>query len=273
MPERSAIVTGAGTGIGAATARTFAGQGYGVALLGRRAGPLRRVAGEIDAAGGSALAVPTDVADTEAVAAAVAATVEAFGCLDVLVCNHGVGDSAPVASESPEQWDNTMRINLTGPFLIARAALPHLIERRGCVVTVSSTNGEQAGPGWASYCTSKAGLIMLTRCLANDYGPYGVRANCVLPGWVRTPMGDADMEGVMDAWGVDLEGAYELVSRGNPLGRPAQPEEIASVIAFLASPAAAYVNGVSLPVDGGDMIVDASSTPFHGPSLRPPVAR
>jgi NAD(P)-dependent dehydrogenase (short-subunit alcohol dehydrogenase family) len=174
----------------------------------------------------------------------------------------------PVDQETPEGWDRTLRINLTGPFLLARAALPHLLERRGSVVTVSSTSGWLAGPGWASYCTSKAGLIMLTRCLANDYGPRGLRANCVCPGWVRTPMGEADMAGVAEAWDVSVDEAYGLCSRDTPLRRPAFPEEIAEVIVFLASPRAAYVSGAVIPVDGGDSVVDGSSVPFHGPDER-----
>lgn len=157
-----------------------------------------------------------------------------------------------------------MRINLTGPFLLARAALPHLLQRQGSVVTVASTNGWLAGPGWASYCTSKAGLIMLTRCLANDYGPRGLRANCVCPGWVRTPMGDHDMTSVRDAWDVSTDDAYWLCSRDTPLRRPAAPEEITDVIAFLASPRAAYVSGTVIPVDGGASAVDSSSAPSMG---------
>jgi NAD(P)-dependent dehydrogenase (short-subunit alcohol dehydrogenase family) len=158
-----------------------------------------------------------------------------------------------------------MRTNLTGAFLMARAALPALIERSGCVVNISSVSGSLAGPGWAAYCTSKAGLIMLTRSLANDYGPRGVRANCVCPGWVRTPMGDSDMDEVARARGVDREGAYRLTHADNPLRRPAEPEEVASVVSFLAGPDAAYVNGVTLPVDGGTSVVDPTAAGQFSP--------
>ena len=149
-----------------------------------------------------------------------------------------------------------MRINLTGAFLTTQLALPHLIKRRGAVVNVASVNGVLAGLGWTSYGVSKAGLIMLAKCVANDYGRKGVRANAVCPGWVRTPMGDHDMDEMGRTHGVDREGAYELAHRQNPLGRPAQPEEIADVIAFLASPRAGYVSGATVMVDGGTTSVD-----------------
>jgi len=261
----SALVSGGGTGIGRAAALRLAQAGYAVGVVGRRADPLTVVLEEIAAGGGRALTVSADVGTEAGSARAVAQAVDAFGRLDVLVCNHGVGDSAPVGDESLENWDSMLRINLTGPFLLARAALPHLIDSRGSIVTVSSTSGWYAGPGWASYCASKAGLSMLTRSLANDYGPRGVRANCVCPGWVRTPMGEEDMASVAEAWGTSVDDAYWLCSRETPLRRPAEPEEIAEVIAFLAGPQASYVTGAVIPVDGGATAVDASSTPFHGP--------
>ena len=177
-----------------------------------------------EARGAAALAVATDVGEPEAAEALAAATIERFGGIDVLVNNAGIGDGAPVGEETPEGWERVMRTNLTGAFLAARAALPSLVERHGSVVGVSSINGERAGPGWAAYSTSKAGLIMLTRSLANDYGPQGVRANCVLPGWVRTPMGDADMDDVARLRGIDREDAYRLTHRLNPLRRPAEAE-------------------------------------------------
>jgi NAD(P)-dependent dehydrogenase (short-subunit alcohol dehydrogenase family) len=251
-----AVVTGAATGIGRATARALARDGYAVALVGRRAGPLEELAAEL---GADAMAAAADVTAAEQAAAAIGAAVERFGGIDVLVNNAGVGDSGALLDESLERWEETLRINLTGSFIATQVALPHLIERRGNVVNVASINGVLAGPGWTSYCVSKAGLIMLAKCVANDYGRQGVRANAVCPGWVRTPMGDDDMDKVARAHGTDREGAYELVHRQHPLGRPAEPEEIADVIAFLASPKAAYVTGATVMVDGGTTVVDPTA--------------
>jgi NAD(P)-dependent dehydrogenase (short-subunit alcohol dehydrogenase family) len=254
-----AVVTGAGTGIGHATAHALARDGYAVALVGRRLGPLEEVAVELRDGGADAIAAQADVTSPEQAAAAIGAAVERFGHIDVLVNNAGVGDSAPLLDESLERWEETLRINLTGSFIATQVALPHLIERSGAVVNVASINGVLAGPGWTSYCVSKAGLIMLAKCVANDYGREGVRANAVCPGWVRTPMGDSDMDEVAREHGIDREGAYARVHRQHPLGRPAQPEEIADVIAFLASPRAAYITGAAVMVDGGTAIIDPTA--------------
>jgi NAD(P)-dependent dehydrogenase (short-subunit alcohol dehydrogenase family) len=256
---RCAIVTGAGTGIGAAVAQRLHRNGHGVVLTGRRREPLEEVARELE----EALVVEADVGEATDAERAVTAAVERFGGVDVLVNNAGIGDSAPALEETLEGWERTLRINLTGAFLMARAALPSLIERQGSIVNVSSINAFLAGPGWASYCVSKAGLVMLTRSLAVDYGPAGVRANCVCPGWVRTPMGEEDMARVASLHGTDVEGAYRLAHEGHPLARPAEPDEIAAVVAFLASAEASYVNGVALPVDGGTTSIDPTAVAFR----------
>src|SRR3989442_11451510 len=204
---RCAVVTGAATGISRSTALAFSRDGYAVAPVGRRAAPLEPLAAELRNSGGNAIAAPADVGSPEQAAAAVGAAVESFGGIDALVNNAGVGDSAPLLEESLEQWEETLRINLTGAFLLTQLALPHLIERRGAVVNVASVNGILAGPGWTSYCGSEAGLIMLAKCGASDYGRQGVRANSVCPGWVRTPMGAAAMGPGARGQGTGREGA------------------------------------------------------------------
>ncbi len=259
---RAAIITGAGTGIGAAIARRLAEDGYGLILSGRRRAPLDDLVGEL---GEAALAVPGDVGDPAHADALAAAACDGFGGIDGVVLNAGIGDSGAVADETPQGWERTMRTNLTGAFLVARAALPRLVERRGAIVGIASVNAMRAGPGWASYCSSKAGLVMLCKTIANDYGPVGVRANAVCPGWVRTPMGDADMDQLARLRGTDREGAYALAHQHVPLRRPADPQEVASVVSFLLSDEASYVSGVELPIDGGATVVDVSGTAWSGP--------
>jgi meso-butanediol dehydrogenase/(S,S)-butanediol dehydrogenase/diacetyl reductase len=257
--ERCAIVTGGGSGIGLAVAHRLAADGFAVVVAGRRADVCEAAAAGIMAAGHVAAAVSADIGNPDGARRVAAAARDRFGGIDVLVSNAGVGDSAPVLEETLGGWERVMRINLTGAFLMAQATLPSIVERRGSVVTVSSVNGYRAGPGWAAYCTSKAGVIMLTRSIANDYGPRGVRANCVCPGWIRTPMADADMDEVADAQGIDRDAAYLMTHGDNPLRRPGEPEEIASVVSFLVGPDAGYVNGVTLPVDGGTSVVDPTA--------------
>lgn len=259
QPERCAIVTGGGSGIGLAVAHRLGADGFGLVVTGRRAEACASAVGELRAAGYSAAAASSDVGDPDDARRIAAEAAERFGRIDVLVNNAGVGDTGAALEETLESWERVMRTNLTGAFLVTQAALPALIEQRGCVINISSVNGYRAGPGWAAYSTSKAGLIMLTRTIANDYGPRGVRANCICPGWIRTPMGNADMDGVAESHDTDREGAYRLTHRDNPMRRPGEPEEVASVVSFLAGADAGYVNGVTLAVDGGTSIVDPTA--------------
>lgn len=253
----AALVTGGGTGIGAAAARALAARGYAVCVTGRRAEPLAAVAEEL---GG--LAVPADTADPAAIGAAVDAAVERFGRLDALVCAAGTGAGGTVPEQSLERWNTVLATNLTGAFLAAHAALPHLIGARGSVVTVSSLAGLRAGPASAAYGASKAGLIMLTRCIAVDHGPQGVRANCVCPGWIRTDMADGEMDDLAASTGATREDAYAAATASVPSRRPGTAEEAGETVAWLASPESGYVNGAVLTVDGGASVVDVATLAF-----------
>lgn len=254
VDQRVALVTGGGTGIGAAVARRLAADGYAVAVTGRRSAPVEEVARET---GGLALVADTGVvADVER---AVAETVDRFGGLDALVLNAGVGGEGSLLDLEPETFERVHRVNVTGAFLMARAAIPHLLERRGAIVTISSVAGLRAAPSSLAYCSSKAALAMLTQCIALDHGPAGVRANCLCPGWVRTPMAD----GEMDSLGLgSRDDAYAVSTQDVPLRRASSPEEIAGSVAWLLSDDASYVNGAVIPVDGGVTIVDVGTLAF-----------
>jgi meso-butanediol dehydrogenase/(S,S)-butanediol dehydrogenase/diacetyl reductase len=253
----SALIVGGGTGIGAAAARRMAASGFSVCVSGRRSEVVGRVASEI---GGHAVAC--DCSTAEGSARAVDACLERFGRLDALVFSAGASAGGRVGEQTLERWNLVIGTNLTGAFLVCRAALPALLGVSGAIVTVSSLAGLRAGPASAAYCASKAGLIMLTQSLALDYGPLGVRANCVCPGWVRTDMGDAAMDELAAGHGIDRSAAYELATAHVPARRAATPEEAAEAVAWLASPAASYVNGAVLTVDGGAAVVDAGTLAF-----------
>lgn len=257
MPP-SVLITGGGTGIGAAVARRMASAGFGVCVTGRRRAPLDLLAGEIDGLG-----VVADTTDPDAVAAAVAQCAERFGRLDALVISAGVGASGAVGEQTLERWNAVLETNLTGAFLACRTALPYLLDAGGAIVIVSSLAGLRAGPKSAAYCASKGGLIMLTQSVAVDYGPLGVRANCVCPGWIRTPMADTEMDALMQERGApDREAAYALATSEVPARRPGTANEVADVVAWLLSPAASYINGAVLAVDGGAAVVDVGTLAF-----------
>jgi NAD(P)-dependent dehydrogenase (short-subunit alcohol dehydrogenase family) len=259
LEGKVAIVSGGGTGIGAATARAFAREGAKVVVTGRRPEPLREVAEQI---GGRA--VPGDTADPEHVAEAVRTAGDAFGGLDVVVANAGVGFGGAAMDVTDEQWDRTLEVNLTGAFRLVRAALPALIDRGGgSIVLVSSVSGLVSGTEGAAYQTSKAALLGLARSVTVDYGPRGVRANAVCPGWVVTPMGDRAMDALAAERGITREEAYRLTTEHVPLRRPAAAEEVASCCLFLASDESSIVTGTVLVADGGSTVVDLSELAFE----------
>jgi meso-butanediol dehydrogenase / (S,S)-butanediol dehydrogenase / diacetyl reductase len=261
LEGKVAIVSGGGTGIGAATAALFRREGADVAITGRRPEPLEQVAGAT-----GALAIPGDTSSREAVEAVVGATVERFGGLDVVIANAGIGLGGAVGEVSDDDWRRTLDVNLTGALLLVRSALPHLVRRAGAsVVLVSSVSGLVASPRSAAYEVSKAGLLALVRSVALDYGPSGVRCNAVCPGWIHTPMGDSAIDEIAAERGISLDDAYALVNEPVPLRRAGTPEEVAACCAFLVSDEASYVNGATLTVDGGATVVDTTSLSWRSP--------
>ena len=182
-----------------------------------------------------------------------------LGRLDSVVANAGVMAVGSVVETDPADWDAVLRTNLTSVYLLARAALPQLVAARGTLVGVSSIAALRSSMSAAAYSVSKAGLISLVQSIARDFGPSGVRANVVCPGWVRTEMADAEMAGFGAPFGLDVDAAYAAATGLVPQRRAADPAEVAQAILWLAGPEAGYVNGASLVVDGGTVLVDAGT--------------
>jgi len=251
LKDRVALVTGASRGIGAVTAEVLAQRGAKVAVSARTVADLEQVAGKIRSAGGQALVGPCDVLDQGQVEAMVKRVVDTWGRLDVLVNNAGFGTpTRPVETINPADWDQTIALNLKSAFLCVRAAVPIMkAQKYGRIVNVSSFAGRNfsliSGP---QYSAAKAGLLALTRHMAVELGPFGIYSNSVAPSIALTAR-------VKAKWDARPAEEQARVLAGIPLRRLAQPVEVATVIAFLASEDASYVNGVCIDVNGGSYMV------------------
>jgi len=237
---RVAVVTGGGSGIGRATCVALQAEGFTLAVLDLDADAAKQ------AAGPDGFGVAADVTSPQSVEATFAEIVRLFGSIDVLVNNAGITGSAAATPchETPiEEWDRVQAVNVRGPYLCARAALPTMMAAgSGHIITVASVAGQIVFPGRAAYTTSKGAALMFAKSLAIDYAGYGIRSNAVCPGMVYTPM---------TAWRLDQPELRDMVESKIPLGRVAQPEEIADPIAVLASGRLGYLTGAALNIDGG----------------------
>jgi len=241
-----AIVTGATSGIGRAAAMRLAQEGHAVVAVGRNTAALAEVEAAIAGAGGACAAVQADVVTDEAPGHVVSAAVQAFGGVDALVNAAGIIASASLEGTDDEAWDRMMDINVRAPFRLMRAAAPHLIARGGAVVNVSSVAGLRSFPGILSYAVSKAAVDQLTRCAALELAPRGVRVNAVNPGVVVTEL---HRRGGMNEQ--QYAAFLERTRETHPLGRPGSVEEVAELIAFLASSRSAWITGETVAIDGG----------------------
>jgi NAD(P)-dependent dehydrogenase (short-subunit alcohol dehydrogenase family) len=239
-----AVVTGGGSGIGRSTALQLAERGASVVVADIAADNAKAVADEISAAGGAATAHDADVTDPEAVEDMVATAVSAYGGLDIAINNAGMsGTFAPIDEQPIEDWRATIDLNLSGVFYCMRAEIPRMLERGGgAIVNTSSGAGLMGFAGLPAYVASKHGVVGLTRGGALEYAKRNIRVNCVCPGTVHTPM--------LETFAGD-DKVLEMMGKAMPVGRLATPEEIAAAIIWLASPAASYVTGHALAVDGG----------------------
>jgi meso-butanediol dehydrogenase/(S,S)-butanediol dehydrogenase/diacetyl reductase len=251
------LVTGAGSGIGAATAEVAARRGWQVVVCGRRREPLEAVAART-----GAVVRVVDVTAPGAVEELVRSVVAELGRLDSVVANAGVMAVGSVVDTDPDDWDAVLRTNLTSVYLLARAAVPHLVAARGTFVGVSSIAALRSSTGAAAYSVSKAGLISLVQSMARDFGPDGLRCNVVCPGWVRTEMADGEMAEFGAPFGLDVDAAYSAATELVPQRRAAEPLEVARAIEWLAGAESSYVTGAALVVDGGTIIVDGGTVAF-----------
>ena len=241
--EKAALVTGASSGIGAAVTRRLAREGYAVLAAGRDAARTEAIAAE---SAGSRPWVG-DLADPQACERLVADCLRQFGRLDLLVNNAGIYLPAKAEDTSDDAWNQTLTVNLSTPFYLCRAALPELRRTRGSIVNVASNWGLHAGPHAVAYSASKGGLVLLTKALAVDHAAEGIRVNAVCPGDVATPMLFRDAE----ARGLDREAVLRESAATTRSGRVTTPEEVAGLVAWLASNEAAQVNGTTILMDGG----------------------
>jgi len=238
-----ALVTGASSGIGAATAIAFAEAGWEVMAAGRDEGRLEEVADVSDR-----IAIWTgDLTESDDCEELIADTIDEFGSLDCLVNSAGVIVRANVADTSDEDWRFTMGINVDAPFYLSRAALPHLLQTTGSIVNIASDWGLKGGDRAAAYCASKGAIVQLTRAMAIDHARDGLRVNAVCPGDIDTPM----LTNEADDKDIDLEDFLAQAAEESPNGRIGTPEEVAALILFLASDAATHITGSAIPIDGG----------------------
>ncbi|NEA40113.1 SDR family NAD(P)-dependent oxidoreductase [Streptomyces sp. SID11385] len=245
LEGRSVVITGAGSGIGRATALKFAAEGARVVVADLDGERAKSVVAEIEQGGGSAFAVVGDLSERAVVDEVVTQTVERFGGIDVLVNNAGIMDRMSAAGETDDaEWERVLRINLTAPFLLTRAALPHLLKTgHGAIVFTASEAGLRGSAAGAAYTTSKHGVVGLMKSLAVMYREKGLRTNAIAPGGTATNISVNAADG---AQGPATIGQYMV-----NVGKPAQAEEQAAAILFLASDAASNINGALLPVDNG----------------------
>ena len=266
LQGKIALITGGGTGIGTAIAKRFVDEGAKVCITGRRKEMLGKVAKSFPQ--GSVTTCPGDVSKDEDVARMVAQTVDFGGKLDLLVNNAAISSQAPVTDLSREEWQKVLDVNLTGPFLLMKASIPHMIKAGGgSIINIASVGGLRCLSGFPAYCSSKAGLIMLTQQVALDFGAHNIRWNAICPGGIKTEMTEREFGKLGKMIGMEPDSFFATISQDLPLKRFGKPEEMGGICTFLASDDSSFMTGAALVIDAGTAIVDVLGASMMG-SLR-----
>jgi meso-butanediol dehydrogenase/(S,S)-butanediol dehydrogenase/diacetyl reductase len=256
LEGKVALITGGGTGIGRAVVERFVAEGAKLCITGRRRELLQAVADALPA--GSVTVFSGDVSEDGNAQQMVEAALGFSGRLDVLVNNAAIEMNENVVELDPAVWRQQLEVNLTGPFLMMKAAIPKMIEGGGgSIVNVSSLAGVVAVPGAPAYCTTKAGIIHLSKQVALDYGKHNVRCNVVCPGPIRTSMLEMNFKPLAELLNTDMDGVFDKMRTNVPLHRIGDPPDIAGVFVFLASDDSRFMTGSTVLADGGVHIVDA----------------
>ncbi|PSO10054.1 NAD(P)-dependent dehydrogenase (short-subunit alcohol dehydrogenase family) [Sphingobium sp. AEW010] len=254
MKDKVVLITGAGTGIGAAVAAQVVEEGGYAILVGRRLEPIEAVAAKLNAPD-AVMVAAGDAGSAYQMDRIVREAIDRFRRIDAVVAAAGTVETGAVLDLSDDAWRRQLHSNLDTAYFTAKATLPALIKSKGAFTILSSIAGLQAMPMTAGYVVAKHAVIGLVRSIAMDYGHEGVRANAVCPGWVKTPMADEEMQPIMAREGVSLEGAYAHVTSDVPLRRAGTSDEVAELCCFLSSDASRLISGAVMNIDGGSTVV------------------